>query len=74
MSSPPELVQGKHRQERERRELRENNDEEEVDASSDEEMRPGAVAEAGSGMLRGPTRPSVLSEPQGLSAFDEQCL
>ena len=34
-------------------------------------MRPGAVAEAGSGMLRGPTAPTVLREPRGPSAIDE---
>ncbi len=72
MSSPPELVQGKHRQERERRELRENNDEEEVDASSDEEMRPGAVAVAGT--FPGATGPSVLRKPRGPSARSEPSL
>jgi hypothetical protein len=61
MSPPPEL-QRIHRQEREQRELKANNDEEE-DASSDEEMRPGALAVAG--VFTGLASPSVLSEPRG---------
>ena len=72
ISPPPELVQGKHRQERERREFRENNDEEEVDASSDEDIKPGAVAEVGT--FPGATGPSVLRAPRGPSAFDEPSL
>jgi hypothetical protein len=78
MSSIPEL-QGNHRQERERREMAAN-DEEEGDESSDEEMRPGAVAVAGpggagmAGVVTGrssPTTPSIYSEPPAPSAMDE---
>jgi hypothetical protein len=53
------------------------NDEEE-DESSDEEIRPGAVAVAGPGAaamarsFRSRTSPSVLNESQGPSAIDEQ--
>jgi hypothetical protein len=43
---------------------------EEDDVSSDEEIRPGAVAVAG--LFTGRTIPSFLSEPQGPSALDEQ--
>jgi hypothetical protein len=80
MPGPPEL-QGNHRQERERRELKANNDEEEKDESSDEEMKPGAVAVAGpgaeamTGVVTGrssPTSPSVFNEPPGPSAIDDQ--
>jgi hypothetical protein len=54
------------------------NDEEE-DESSDEEMRPGAVAGPGAAAMAGvvtgrtsPTSPSVHSDPQGPFAIDDQ--
>jgi hypothetical protein len=55
MSRPPELY-GNHRQERERRELRATD--EAKDASSDEDIQPGAVS-------------VTVSEPRGPSAIDE---
>jgi hypothetical protein len=66
----PEL-QGNHRREREQREMIANNDEEE-DASSDEETRPGAVAMAGA--FTRPTGPSVVNERRGPSARREPSL
>ena len=62
MSRLPEL-QANQRQQRELREISANNEEEDAcsDASSDEEMRSGAVAVAG--MFTGGTNASVLSEP-----------
>jgi hypothetical protein len=68
--SPPLELQGNYRQDRERRELREN-DEEEDASSSDEEMRPGAVAVAGV-FNKGRISSSVSSESQGSSVMDEQ--
>jgi hypothetical protein len=65
MPHPPELL-GDRRKERERRELEAKNEEE--NASSDEEMRPGAVAVTGG--FTGPTGPSALSEPRGPSASE----
>jgi acyl-CoA-binding protein len=62
-SHPPEL-QGNRQQELERRELKANN--EEGGASSNEEMKPGAVAVAG--VFTGSTSPSFLGEPRGPSA------
>jgi hypothetical protein len=62
-----------YRQERERRgDMRANDEEEDAssDASSDEEMRPGAVAVPG--LFTGRTSPSVLDESQAPSAIDEQ--
>jgi hypothetical protein len=71
MPSSPEL-QSTYRQERKQ------GDEEEaasLDASLDMEMRPGAVAVAGSGVFRVPTGPSVLSEPRpGPSDIDEESI
>jgi hypothetical protein len=64
--SHPPAVQLTRRQERERREKRANDEEE--DTSSDEEMRPGAVAMAG--LFTGRTSPSVLSESQAPSASE----
>jgi hypothetical protein len=70
VSPPPDELQRTWRQERERRELEANNEEE--DASLDEERRPGAVAVPA--VFTGPTRPPALSEPRGPSAFDQQSL
>jgi hypothetical protein len=69
MSHPPER-QGSHRHKGEQWESRINIEEE--DASSDEEMRPGAAAEAGA--FTGPILgPSILSEPRGPpSAIDKR--
>jgi hypothetical protein len=67
MHHPPEL-EGNYRQDRARREIKATDEEE--DASSDEEIRPGAVFVAG--VFTGPPRPSVLSEAQGPSAIGEQ--
>jgi hypothetical protein len=68
MFSPPEL-EGTRRQEREGRELRATEDAS-SDTSSDEEMRPGAVAVPG--LFTGRTSPSVLSESQVSSAIDDE--
>ncbi len=77
---PPPEHQGTRRQERARFDMRAH-DEEEEDKSSDEELRPGAVAVAGpraaamAGVVTGRTSPTTLSvhsEPQGPSAVDDQ--
>lgn len=58
-TSPLSELQGEHRAHHEMRATAEE-EASSPDASSDEEMRPGAVAVAG--MFKGPTGPSVLSE------------
>jgi hypothetical protein len=65
MPHPPEL-QGIRRKHRKRHETRATNEEDYE--SSDEDMRPGAVAVAGA--FTGPTGPFALSEPRGPSASD----